>query len=86
MQLNTIHFNQKPTPESSEGQEKLPFTLQDLKSAIPAECFQPNVTKSLYYFFRDVLIIGLLYAVANYLDSWYFWPVFWLMQGTMFWA
>ena len=50
MQLDTIHFNQAPSGESSEGQEKLPFTLQDLKAAIPAECFQPSVTKSLYYF------------------------------------
>jgi acyl-lipid omega-3 desaturase len=86
VQLDTINLDQNPSPKSSEDQEKLPFTLQDLKAAIPAECFQPSVTKSLYYFFRDVLIVGLLYAVANYLDSWYFWPVFWVMQGTMFWA
>jgi acyl-lipid omega-3 desaturase len=86
VQSNTINLNQPPSSESSEETTKLPFTLQDLKAAIPAECFQPNVGKSLYYFFRDVLIVGLLYAVANYLDSWYFWPVFWLMQGTMFWA
>ena len=45
MQLDTIHLNQAPSGESSEGQEKLPFTLQDLKAAIPAECFQPSVTK-----------------------------------------
>ena len=86
MQLDTIQFNQDPSSQPGEGKEKLPFTLQDLKAAIPAECFQPSVTKSLYYFFRDVLIVGLLYAVANYLDSWYFWPIFWVMQGTMFWA
>lgn len=46
MQLDTIQFNQKPSPESFEGQEKLPFTLQDLKAAIPAECFQPRDRKS----------------------------------------
>lgn len=64
----------------------LPFTLGDLKAAIPAQCFQPSVAKSMFYFFRDITIIGLLYAVAYYFDSWLFFPIFWVMQGTMFWA
>jgi omega-3 fatty acid desaturase (delta-15 desaturase) len=86
VQLDTVQFNQSPSLESSQGEDKLPFTLQDLKAAIPAECFQPSVVKSLYYFFRDVAIVAALYAVAHYLDSWYFWPIFWVLQGTMFWA
>jgi omega-3 fatty acid desaturase (delta-15 desaturase) len=86
VQSDTIQFNQNPPVKSSQDSEKLPFTLQDLKAAIPAECFEPNVVKSLYYFFRDVVIVAGLYALANYLDSWYFWPIFWVMQGTMFWA
>lgn len=86
MQSNIIAFKNPDDSQPSQEKTQLPFTLQDLKAAIPAECFQPNVTKSLFYFFRDILIISLLYAVAHYLDSWYFWPVFWLMQGTMFWA
>ncbi|MBE9233642.1 DUF3474 domain-containing protein [Cuspidothrix issatschenkoi LEGE 03284] len=86
VQLDTIQFNQNPPVKSSQDAEKLPFTLQDLKAAIPAECFEPNVLKSLYYFFRDVVIVAGLYALANYLDSWYFWPIFWVLQGTMFWA
>ncbi|BAT52517.1 omega-3 fatty acid desaturase [Nostoc sp. NIES-3756] len=85
MQVTSISSDNSPNFEQLEN-TKLPFTLQDLKAAIPAECFQPNVSKSLFYFFRDVLIIGVLYAIAHYLDSWYFWPIFWLMQGTMFWA
>ncbi|MBG1271685.1 fatty acid desaturase [Nostoc sp. WHI] len=86
MQSNIITFNNPPGCETSEDATKLPFTLGDLKAAIPAECFQPSVTKSLFYFFRDILIISLLYAAAHYLDSWLFFPIFWLMQGTMFWA
>jgi acyl-lipid omega-3 desaturase len=86
VQSNIITVNDPHNYELSENTTKLPFTLQDLKAAIPAEYFQPNVTKSLFYFFRDILIIGLLYAVASYLDSWIFFPIFWLMQGTMFWA
>jgi omega-3 fatty acid desaturase (delta-15 desaturase) len=71
---------------SLKGSSELPFTLQDLKAAIPPECFVPSTWKSLSYFFLDISIIGGLYAVAHALDSWFFWPVFWLMQGTMFWA
>ena len=71
---------------SSEEITKLPFTLRDIKAAIPRECFQPQVGKSLFFFFRDISIIAGLYALANYLDSWLFFPIFWVMQGTMFWA
>jgi omega-3 fatty acid desaturase (delta-15 desaturase) len=64
----------------------LPFTLQELKSAIPAYCFEPSTWTSLAYFFLDVVIIAALYAIAHAINSWLFWPVFWLVQGTMFWA
>lgn len=65
---------------------EIPFTLQDLKSAIPAYCFEPSVLRSLSYFFLDISIIAGLYAIAYRLDSWFFFPFFWLIQGTMFWA
>ncbi len=64
----------------------VPFTLQDLKAAIPAYCFEPSVWKSLSYFFLDIGVIAGLYAIAHALNSWFFFPFFWLMQGTMFWA
>ncbi len=86
MQSITPELESLRLPESSAQTNKLPFTLGDLKAAIPSEYFVPNVGKSLFFFFRDVLIIGLLYAVAAYLDSWWFFPIFWVMQGTMFWA
>jgi acyl-lipid omega-3 desaturase len=66
--------------------EELPFTLQDLKAAIPAHCFEPSVGRSLSYFFLDVSLIVILYAIAYTLDSWLFFPIFWLMQGTLFWS
>lgn len=87
MQINTVQSTQEFDRVGLvlPGQE-LPFTLQDLKAAIPARCFQPSTFKSLSYFFLDVGIICGLYAIADKLDSWFFWPIFWLMQGTMFWA
>jgi acyl-lipid omega-3 desaturase len=72
--------------EQSVSRTTLPFTLQDVRAAIPAHCFEPSVGKSLFYFFLDIAIIGGLYAIAYTLDAWWFWPIFWLAQGTMFWA
>lgn len=86
MQSNSITLNYPHVGESSEDATKLPFTLGELKAAIPSECFQPHLGKSLFYFFRDILIICLLYTAAHYLDSWLMMPIFWVMQGTMFWA
>ncbi len=68
------------------NREKLPFTLQDVRQAIPKHCFVPSTWKSLSYFFRDVAIVVGLYALAYSLDSWWFYPAFWFMQATMFWA
>jgi omega-3 fatty acid desaturase (delta-15 desaturase) len=71
-------------PTSAEAE--LPFTLQDLKAAIPAACFEPSVGKSLAYFFLDIGLIAGLYALAGSLNTWWFFPIFWLAQGTLFWA
>jgi omega-3 fatty acid desaturase (delta-15 desaturase) len=74
-----------PSDQSGRGGE-LPFTLQDLKNAIPDYCFEPSVGRSLAYFLLDLGLIAGFYAIAAYLDSWMFYPVFWLIQGTLFWA
>ena len=69
----------------------LPFTLKDLKEAIPDHCFEPSTAKSLSYFFLDIGIIAGLYALAHTAlahgaNGWLLFPLFWLAQGTMFWA
>ena len=75
-------------PFSSENPsiKELPFTLKDIREAIPEHCFEPSVGRSLSYFFLDIGIIAGLYAIAHSLNSWLFFPLFWLAQGTMFWA
>jgi acyl-lipid omega-3 desaturase len=85
VQSNTV-LKQTTITVPSTRKEELPFTLQDLKAAIPAYCFEPSVWKSLSYFFLDIGIIAGFYAIAYKLDSWFFFPIFWLLQGTMFWA
>lgn len=85
MQSKTV-LNHEAVTVSSTRATELPFTLQDIKAAIPAQCFEPSVWKSLAYLFLDISIVAGLYAIAYVLDSWLFFPIFWLMQGTMFWA
>ncbi len=78
-----------PSPDSNDPSRyegRLPFTLKQVKDAIPAHCFESSLSRSLSYLALDVGIIAGLYAIAHTLDSWFFWPVFWLAQGTMFWA
>jgi acyl-lipid omega-3 desaturase len=85
VQSNPV-LNSSAASDSSSRKGELPFTLQDLRNAIPAYCFEPSTFRSLAYFFLDLGIIAGLYAIAAYLDSWLFYPIFWLMQGTMFWS
>ncbi|XP_009622725.1 omega-3 fatty acid desaturase, endoplasmic reticulum-like isoform X3 [Nicotiana tomentosiformis] len=63
-----------------------PFKLSEIRAAIPKHCWVKNPWKSLSYVFRDFTIVSALVAIAIFLDSWKFWPLYWVAQGTMFWA
>ena len=86
MPHNLIALSESAAVDSTPPSKALPFTLQDLKASIPADCFEPSVWRSLSYFFFDLGVIAALYAVAHLIDAWWFFPFFWLAQGTMFWA
>jgi acyl-lipid omega-3 desaturase len=58
VQSNIVELKQPSVADPSPRPGELPFTLQDLKAAIPAYCFVPSVWKSLFYFFLDVSIIA----------------------------
>jgi acyl-lipid omega-3 desaturase len=70
-------------PPQREG---LPFTLQDVRTAIPPHCFQANLWRSLAYLFLDLGLVALLYWATFQLNSVWFLPIFWFAQGTLFWA
>ncbi|XP_024399937.1 omega-3 fatty acid desaturase, chloroplastic [Physcomitrium patens] len=80
------------TPEVAEEEQefnparKPPFTLSDIRAAIPKHCWEKNTWKSMSYVARDVAIVFALAAGAAALNSWFVWPLYWLAQGTMFWA
>ncbi len=63
-----------------------PFTLADIRAAIPKHCWAKNPWKSMSFVARDVAIVFGLAAAAAYVNSWFVWPLYWLAQGTMFWA
>lgn len=47
-----------------------PFTLRDLREAIPEECWQRDTAKSFAYLVKDVAIVLGLAAGAFAIDSW----------------
>jgi len=63
-----------------------PFKIADIRAAIPKHCWVKNTWRSLSYVLRDVLVVAALVVAAIRFDSWYFWPIYWPLQGTMFWA
>ncbi|KAK3042097.1 hypothetical protein RJ639_001799 [Escallonia herrerae] len=63
-----------------------PFKLADIRAAIPKHCWVKNPWTSMSYVARDVLVVFGLAAAAAYFNSWAVWPLYWVAQGTMFWA
>jgi omega-3 fatty acid desaturase (delta-15 desaturase) len=65
---------------------KTDFTIKQLKDTIPAHLFESSLLKSLFYFFFDSSIIISLFSLAFWLDSYYFYPIYWILQGTFMWS
>lgn len=63
-----------------------PFTLTDIRKAIPEKCFKKDTLRSMSYLARDVIVVAGLAAGALAVKSPLIWPAYWLAQGTMFWA
>ncbi|GAB2211295.1 hypothetical protein Droror1_Dr00016588 [Drosera rotundifolia] len=70
--------------------EKPPFTLGQLKKAIPPHCFQRSILHSFSYVVYDLTISFILYYVAtNYFQllpqplSYIAWPMYWAVLGCV---
>nr|AFN53647.1 omega-6 desaturase [Linum usitatissimum] len=70
---------------------KPPFTLADIKRAVPPHCFKRSLVKSFAYLAYDITVITILYHIANtyfYLLpkplSYVAWPVYWAAQSCFF--
>lgn len=73
-----------------EAEAELPFTLRELRDAIPARCFRPSTARSLAHLAFDLAALGLLYAAGAWVEragapaAWHLPIVF--LQGTLFWS
>ncbi|XP_044482716.1 omega-3 fatty acid desaturase, endoplasmic reticulum-like isoform X2 [Mangifera indica] len=63
-----------------------PFRINEIRAAIPEHCWVKNPWRSLSYVLRDLLVVSALMVAALHFNSWFFWPLYWAAQGTMFWA
>ncbi|KAL3819881.1 hypothetical protein ACJIZ3_005786 [Penstemon smallii] len=69
---------------------KPPFTLGELKKAIPPHCFQRSILRSSYYLVHDLVFASLFYYIAtNYIVNlpqpftYLAWPLYWICQGCV---
>ncbi|KAL5765095.1 hypothetical protein ACOSQ2_017689 [Xanthoceras sorbifolium] len=67
---------------------KPPFTLSQIKKAIPPHCFQRSLVRSFSYVVYDLCLAFLLYYIAtNYFHplpspyAYLAWPIYWILQG-----
>ncbi|MCJ1278293.1 hypothetical protein MMC21_006108 [Puttea exsequens] len=62
-----------------------PYTVQDLKNAIPAHCFKPSLVRSFWYLFRDLVSMSaMMWAAYNYIpkiDNNYLRYAAWMVYG-----
>mmetsp|Transcript_6983 Transcript_6983/g.21258 ORF Transcript_6983/g.21258 Transcript_6983/m.21258 type:complete len:359 (-) Transcript_6983:101-1177(-) len=73
--------------EQSISDEDIP-SLIEIKKALPDHVFRSSLKKSLYFVAKDLLIVALLLVFEATLCRKYpvLYPVYWMAQGTMFWA
>lgn len=63
-----------------------PFGLAEIRAAIPKHCWVKDTWRSMSYVVRDVAVVAGLAVAAAHINSWAVWPLYWIAQGTMFWA
>ena len=63
----TVHLQENDKPDLSQAP---PFTLTDLKRAIPQHCWEKNTFKSVSYLVKDVAIVAGLAVAAYSANTW----------------
>jgi omega-6 fatty acid desaturase (delta-12 desaturase) len=91
----TLDYTSHPAEIVGSGEVKgvkKMVTIDDLKRAIPAYCFKPTYTKSLFFLVRDLLVISAFGTLAwSYIPQiqstparYVAWIVYGYMQGLAF--
>ncbi|CAL0316452.1 unnamed protein product [Lupinus luteus] len=79
----------KHKPLSRVPHTKPPFTLSQLKKAIPQHCFERSLISSFSYVLYDLTLIFFLYISTTYFHflpypfSFIVWPIYWVLQGCI---
>jgi omega-6 fatty acid desaturase (delta-12 desaturase) len=70
-----------------------PFTLKDIKAAIPAHCFERSAARSLMHLAQDLIMIAIIGYLGTFIPSisakvpffgaLILWPVYWYVQGSV---
>lgn len=87
-ETTTFDADNAPVPKRSLA-DKPPFTLSDIKRAIPPHCFRRSVVRSSSYLLRDVAAVAvLLYVALRAIPALpggplrlIAWPMYWAAQG-----
>lgn len=75
------------------------FTVGDIRRAIPAHCFSRPLTKSFFYLFWDLFLVGLIFYASTFIEELasearfgaslapilrhVLWTVYWIAQGCV---
>ena len=64
----------------------IPFTIKDLRQAIPQHCFERSLLRSSSYLACDLIIAGFLFWGSSFIGDlpvaagFLLWPVYWFCQ------
>jgi len=91
--LGPVQQNPLKSKSSEFQQHTAPFTIKDLRDAVPAHCFERSLLKSSAYMVFDIVAVSVLLFIGHYFNShispntsWpvaiLFWNAMWFVQGA----
>uniref|UniRef100_A0A3Q7J9J3 Fatty acid desaturase domain-containing protein n=1 Tax=Solanum lycopersicum TaxID=4081 RepID=A0A3Q7J9J3_SOLLC len=90
MSAMTSKNEQKKNPLERVPSSKPPFTLGDVKKAIPPHCFERSLVKSFSFLIQDLILVYIFYYIANtYIHliptpyRYVAWTTYWIAQGCV---
>ncbi|KAL2914914.1 hypothetical protein HK105_205456 [Polyrhizophydium stewartii] len=74
---------------AAEQYEQPPFTLKDVRDAVPAHCFKRDTLRSMGYVAHDLVLAAALFYAATFIPQLPLaaqavaWPAYWVAQGIV---
>lgn len=90
MQALRNKFEEQKTPLQRAPASTPPFTLGQIKKAIPPHCFRRSLLGSFSCVFHDLFFASIFYYIAStYIHllpqplPYFAWPIYWILQGCV---